>query len=573
MVMKNRKQDILQFTATLVIIGLLNILGSLVHSRFDLTKEGRYSLSDATKNLLSELDDYIYVEVYLEGEFPAGIERLSLETRQLLSEFKSQNNLLQFTFINPTESTDEKTRNEIIKQLYEKGISPTSLQVKDGETYTEKVIIPGAIVKYGGKEVAIQLLKNQIASGPTQNIEQSIRELEYEFTSAIKRLQTPIKQSIAFITGHGELEDKEIKDLTNSLSEQYSISKVNLREFDLDASGEADLAKKLKELKSKKLVLIAKPTETFQNLDKYFIDQYIMNGGKVIWMLDATNADMDSLANKGTFLAEALRGLNLNDQLFKYGVRVNSDLIEDISSSKIPVPVSFVNDIPKWELRPWRFFPVSIPTSSHPITSNLNAIKFDFVGSIDTVKTSSKIRKTVLLHSSPYTKVGNTPYEVSLQSALDQPIQKQFANGEHATAVLLEGDFESIFKNRLNALSEKLPFTELSRTTKMLVISDGDIAQNQIIRGVVLPLGYDNYEKRQYGNKDFILNSIDYLLEEDALIEVRTRELKMRLLDVQKINKERRFWQLINLLIPIALILIFGFIKQYLRKKKYAHEN
>ena len=571
--MKNRKQDILQFTATLVIIGLLNIVGSFVHSRFDLTKEGRYSLSDATKNLLSELDDYIYVEVYLEGEFPAGIERLSLETRQLLSEFKSQNNLLQFTFINPTESTDEKTRNEIIKQLYEKGISPTSLQVKDGETYTEKVIVPGAIVKYGGKEVAIQLLKNQIASGPTQNIEQSIRELEYEFTSAIKRLQTPIKQSIAFITGHGELEDKEIEDLTNSLSEQYSISKVNLREFDVDASGEADLAKKLKELKSKKLVLIAKPTETFQNLDKYFIDQYIMNGGKVIWMLDATNADMDSLANKGTFLAQALRGLNLNDQLFKYGVRVNSDLIEDISSSKIPVPVSFVNDIPKWELRPWRFFPVCIPTSSHPITSNLNAVKFDFVGSIDTVKTSSTVRKTVLLHSSPYTKVANTPYEVSLQSALDQPIQEQFANGEQATAVLLEGEFESIFKNRLNALSKKLPFTELSSTTKMLVISDGDIAQNQIIRGVVLPLGYDNYEKRQYGNKDFILNSIDYLLEEDALIDVRTRELKMRLLDVQKINKERRFWQLINLLIPIALILIFGLIKQYLRKKKYAHEN
>jgi len=571
--MKNRKQDILQFTATLVIIGLLNIVGSFVHSRFDLTKEGRYSLSDATKNLLSELDDYIYVEVYLEGEFPAGIERLSLETRQLLSEFKSQNNLLQYTFINPTESTDEKTRNEIIKQLYEKGISPTSLQVKDGETYTEKVIVPGAIVKYGGKEVAIQLLKNQIASGPTQNIEQSIRELEYEFTSAIKRLQTPIKQSIAFITGHGELEDKEIEDLTNSLSEQYSISKVNLREFDVDASGEADLAKKLKELKSKKLVLIAKPTETFQNLDKYFIDQYIMNGGKVIWMLDATNADMDSLANKGTFLAQALRGLNLNDQLFKYGVRVNSDLIEDISSSKIPVPVSFVNDIPKWELRPWRFFPVCIPTSSHPITSNLNAVKFDFVGSIDTVKTSSTVRKTVLLHSSPYTKVANTPYEVSLQSALDQPIQEQFANGEQATAVLLEGEFESIFKNRLNALSKKLPFTELSSTTKMLVISDGDIAQNQIIRGVVLPLGYDNYEKRQYGNKDFILNSIDYLLEEDALIDVRTRELKMRLLDVQKINKERRFWQLINLLIPIALILIFGLIKQYLRKKKYAHEN
>ena len=571
--MKNRKQDILQFIGTLLILLLLNFIGSFIHDRYDLTKEGRYSLSDATKNLLSELDDYIYVEVYLEGDFPAGIERLSLETRQILSEFKSQNNLLQYTFINPTESTDEKTRNEIITQLYEKGLSPTSLQVKDGDTYTEKVIVPGAIVKYGGKEVAIQLLKNQIASSPSQNLEQSIRELEYEFTNAIKRLKTPLKPSIAFITGHGELEDKELEDLTKSLSDQYSVAKINLREFELDSLGEADLAKKLKELKRKKLLLIAKPTETFQNLDKYFIDQYIMSGGKVIWMLDATNADMDSLANKGSFLAHPLRDLNLGDQLFKYGVRVNSDLIEDISSSKIPIPVSFVNDIPKWELRPWRFFPVCIPTSNHPITSNLNAIKFDFVGSIDTVKTNSAVRKTVLLHSSPYTKVANTPYEVSLQNALDQPVQENFSNGEQATAVLLEGVFESIFKNRINALSKKLPFTETSKPTRMLVISDGDIAKNQIIRGVVLPLGYDNYEKRQYGNKDFILNSIDYLLEEDALIEVRTRELKMRLLDSQKINKERSFWQLLNLLAPILLILIFGLVKHYLRKKKYAHEN
>ena len=571
--MKNRKQDILQFIGTLLILLLLNLIGSFVHNRYDLTKEGRYSLSDATKNLLTELDDYIYVEVYLEGDFPAGIERLSIETRQILSEFKSQNNLLQYTFINPTESTDEKTRNEIITQLYEKGLSPTSLQVKDGDTYTEKVIVPGAIVKFGGKEIAVQLLKNQIASSPSQNLEQSIRELEYEFTNAIKQLKTPLKPSIAFITGHGELEDKELEDLTNSLSDQYSVAKINLREFELDSLGEADLAKKLKELKKKKLLLIAKPTETFQNLDKYFIDQYIMSGGKVIWMLDATNADMDSLGNKGSFLAHPLRDLNLGDQLFKYGARVNSDLIEDISSSKIPIPVSFVNDIPKWELRPWRFFPVCIPTSNHPITSNLNAIKFDFVGSIDTVKTSSTVRKTVLLHSSPYTKVANTPYEVSLQNALDQPVQEDFSNGEQATAVLLEGVFESIFKNRINALSEKLPYTETSKSTRMLVISDGDIAKNQIIRGVVLPLGYDNYEKRHYGNKDFILNSIDYLLEEDALIDVRTRELKMRLLDSQKINQERSFWQLLNLLAPILLILIFGLVKHYLRKKKYAYEN
>jgi len=571
--MQNRKKDIIQFLSIVLVILLINFIGSIAHSRFDLTKEGRYSLSEASKNLLSSIDDYVYIEVFLEGDFPAGIERLSIETKQILSEFKSQNNLVQFTFINPTESTDEKTRNEIIKQLYEKGLDPTSLQVKDGDSYTEKIIVPGAIVKYGSKEVAVQLLKNQIAASPDQNLEQSIRELEYEFTNAIKQLRTPLKPSIALLTGHGELEGVDIEDLTISLTQQYSVDKIDLREFEVDSLGNPDLAKKLGDLKLKKLLLIAKPLSKFQNLDKYFIDQYIMSGGKIIWMLDATNADMDSLSNKGSFLAYPLRDLNLGDQLFKYGIRVNSNLIEDVSSSKIPVPVSFVNDVPKWELLPWRYFPVSIPTSNHPITSNLNAVKFDFASSIDTVKTNTAVTKTVLLHSSPYTKLANTPYEVSLQKALEQPSPDEFNKGSQAIAVLLEGTFESVFKNRISQLSTKLPFKDLSKLTKMIVISDGDVAHNQVSKGVALPLGYDNYEKRQYGNKDFILNSIDYLLEEEALIDVRTRELKMRLLDSQKINQERSFWQALNMLAPVLLIILFGMIKQYRRKKKYTYEK
>lgn len=571
--MQNKKQDIIQFISILIIVVLINFIGSFVNERFDLTKEGRYSLSKASKELLNNLDDYIYIEVYLEGEFPAGIERLSLETRQILSEFKSQNNLIQYTFINPTESSDEETRNEILKQLFEKGLTPTSLQVKDGDSYTEKIIVPGAVVKYGAKEVSIQLLKNQMASSSTQNLEQSIRELEYEFTNAIKQLQTPLKPHIALLTGHEELNGQEVEDLTTSLSQQYAIDEIDLREFEVDSLGEPDLKKKLQELNRKELLLIVKPKTTFQNLDKYFIDQYIMNGGKVIWMLDATNADMDSLSNKGSFLAYPLRDLNLGDQLFKYGVRLNSNLVEDISSSKIPVPVSFVGDVPKWELMPWRFFPVSIPTANHPITSNLNAVKFDFAGSIDTVNSNANIRKTVLLHTSPYTNLANTPYEVSLQKALEQPVQEDFNKGSQALAVLLEGKFESIFKNRLNQLNNTLPFKESSENTRMLVISDGDIAQNQILQGAVLPLGYDNYEKRQYGNKDFLLNAIDYLIEEDALIDVRTRELKMRLLDGQKINAEKSFWQLINILLPVLLILIFAAVKQYRRKKNYAHEQ
>ena len=571
--MKNRNKDIIQLISICIIIILVNIIGSMVYHRFDLTHEGRYSLSKATKKLLSEINDYIYIEVYLEGDFPAGIERLSLETKQILSEFKTQNDFIQFTFINPTESKDNVTRNEILKQLYDKGLNPTNLQIKNGDSYTEKIIIPGAIVKFGANEIAVQLLKNQIASSPDQNLEQSIRELEYEFTNAIKQLRSSLKPSIAFLKGHGELDGLDIKDLRNTLTQQYSIDEIDLREFEVDSLGKPNLKKKLKELKLKKLLLIAKPKSTFENLDKYFIDQYIMNGGKVIWMLDATNADMDSLSNKGSFIASTLRDLNLGDQLFKYGVRINSNLVEDISSSKIPVPTSFINNIPQWELLPWRYFPVSIPTLNHPITNNLNAVKFDFVSSIDTIKTNTEINKTVLLHTSPYSRLVNTPYEISLQKALEQPTQNDFNIQQAAIAVLLEGKFESLFKNRINKLSNELPFIKSSKPNRMLVISYGDIAQNQISRGAALPLGYDNYEKRQYGNKDFILNAVDYLLEEDALIAVRTRELKMRLLDTQKINLERSFWQILNLLIPIILVITFGIFKQKKRKKKFTSEK
>ena len=572
--MNLKKQNIIQFISMLFIIVLLNIIGSFTFGRYDLTKEGRYSLSEATKSLLSDLEDYVYIEVFLEGVFPAGIQRLSNETRQILSEFRTYNDLIQFIFINPTESNDQATRNEVLKQLYEKGVNPTSLQIKDGDSFTEKVIVPGALVKYRNEEIAIQLLKSQIAGSSEQSLQQSIRELEYEFTNAIKQLKTPIKPSIALLSGHGELSGLEIEDFTTSLSEHYAINSLDLREFEKDTnSGEPLLAKKLEELLRQKLLIIAKPRLTFQNLDKYFIDQYIMNGGKVLWLLDATNADMDSLSNKGSSLFHPLRKLNLSDQLFKYGARLNTNLVEDISSSKIPVPVSFVNDIPKWELVPWRFFPVSIPTQSHPITANINAVKFDFTSSIDTVKTNSPITKTVLLHSSPYTKLVNMPYEIRLNSALEQPVQEEFNKGMQTLAILLEGEFESIFKNRITPQGDQLKFTEQSVNTRMIIVADGDIASNQISRGAALPLGYDNYEKRQYGNKDFLLNAVDYLLEDQDLINVRSREIKMRLLDVQKTQQERGFWQIINLVLPLILILTFGMLKFYIRKKKYANEK
>ena len=569
--MKQNRTLVIQVLSLVLVVLLVNFISQYFYIRIDLTKEKRYSLSNETKKVLNQLDDYVYVEVYLEGDFPAGIERLSIETKRILTEFKSYTTLFQFSFINPTESTDIKTQNEIINQLYEKGLTPTTLQVKNGDSYSEKIIIPGAFVKFGGKEKAIQLLKSQISRNPEQNIQNSIQELEYEFTNAILNLQSTMKPGIAFLRGHGELNDIEIEDLTKSLSEKYTIDKVNLREFEIDSFGEPDILKKLNQIKLKKLIVIAKPESAFLDIDKFIIDQYIMNGGKVLWLIDGTIADMDSLSNKSSFLAYPLRELNLSDQLFKYGVRLNSNIVEDISSSKIPIPVSFTNNNPKWELMPWRYFPVSIPTSDHPITNNLNAVKFDFTGSIDTVKTNTDIKKTILLESSPYTKLSNTPFEISLQSALNPPNQNKFNRGSQALSVLLEGNFESIYKNRLNPLNRKITFKSSSEETKMIVVSDGDIAKNKISRGQPLPLGYDNYEKKQYGNKDFLLNSIDYLLEDNALIQIRTREIKMRLLDNQKINSERLFWQVINVVLPLLIVVIIGVFINIIRRKNYAN--
>ena len=571
--MRNRKTDTVKLLSALSIILLINSISNYFYLRFDLTKEKRFSLTKTTRKLLSSVDDYIYIEVYLEGEFPSGIERLSLETKYILSEFQSHNQLIRFRFINPTAHSDDKTRNEIINQLFEKGLNPITLQVKDGETYSEKIIVPGAIVKIGGKEKAVSLLKNEISKTPNQNIEQSIQELEYEFINAIKNLTRNAKPRVGLLLGHGELDGIEIQDFKNTLSEQYNLSTINLREFESNQAGDPKLKKKLNDLKSQEVLIIPKPKSKFENLDKYFIDQYLMNGGKVIWLIDATNAHMDSLSNKATFQAQALDNLNLSDQLFKYGIRLNNNLVQDISCSKIPIPTSFSNNIPKWELVPWKYFPVAIPSNNHPITTNVNAIKFDFTGSIDTVETNSKIKKTILLQTSSYTKLGNTPCEVSLQKALEPPNQKEFNRGSQALAVLLEGTFESVFKNRIHTLIGNLPFTERSIPTKMMVISDGDLITNQQSNGVPLPLGFDKYEKRQYGNKEFILNVIDYLLDEEELITVRSREVKLRPLDSKKTNTAKQFWRLINIGLPILIILFFGIIRTYYRKNKYNYEK
>lgn len=566
-------RDIKNWGYAFVIIILINIISSYSHFRLDLTSEKRYSLSDATIEMLETLEDYVTITVYLEGDdFPAGFVRLNGETRQMLDEFKAYSNFIEFEFVDPTEDYDDEARRELFSQLSGKGLHPTSLQVKEEDGFKEKIILPGALVLYQNREASVQLLKNRPGSSPERNLNSSIQELEYEFVNAVKKLQNQNKARVAFIAGHGELDHIYVTDLSNALKERYNVQRFDMREFVVDSlSGEISVQKQQNSLNSYEALIVAKPTKSFTELDKFMLDQYIMQGGKVLWLVDAVAAEMDSLNTTGEMLAPPMRHVDLEDMLFKYGARVNNNLIRDAASARIPVPVSFVNNQPQWELLPWPYFPVIIPNDPHPITNNLDAIKMDFVSTIDTIRAPG-IKKTPLLRSSPYTKVSQSPNLIRLQSALQPPKQEEYTAGRKIVALLLEGAFTSFYKDRIspaNESKEKLSFTEQGVESRMIIVADGDIARNPVANGNALPLGYDRYEKRQYANKAFLMNAVDYLVEEEELITIRSRELTLRLLDKTRIDSEAGFWQILNTLLPVVVLILFGLIRSYLRKRKY----
>ncbi len=559
----NKKRDLTSLGLAIIILILLNFVGSFVFHRFDLTSEKRYTLSEATKKLLSNLNDVVYVKVYMgkDEDFPAGFKHLRNETQEMLDEFRAYaDDNIEYEFINPSESTDKKQQEEIFKQLYDKGLQPTNLEVKDENGSSQKIIWPAALVSYHGHEVPWQLLKTQIGSSSEMQLNNSIQALEYEFASCIRNLSTDIRPQIGFMEGHGELDSLAVDDIENSLSEFYSLKRIKINES-------------LNALKGLKAIIIAKPDTSFSEKDKYIIDQYVMNGGKVLWVIDPLNTSVDSLRKSGGTIATPYL-LNLDNLFFKYGVRINPNLIVDMQSSAIPVNKAFVGQEPRFELMPWLFSPLIMPTSAHPIVKNLDVIKIDFGSSIDTVAAKG-IKKTILLHTSKYSKILNAPVRIDLRMANMRPDENQFTNPYQPVAVLLEGEFESVFKNRMHPkfiTGTSIPFKEKGVNTQMIMISDGDIIRNEVQYSTQKPyaLGYDKYTNQTYGNKNFILNCINYLCDDSGLISVRARELTLRLLDKKKVLNERLKWQLINVLLPLLTILVFGIIHHIIRKRKYA---
>ena len=566
---RNKQTDIIQLVLSIVILVFLNIISSYKFHRFDLTSEKRYTLSDATKKLLRNLNDVVYVKVYLEGEFPAGFKRLRNETKIMLDEFRaySKGNM-EYEFINPSENPDKNQQQQIYRQLYQKGLKPTNLEVKEESGKSEQIIFPAALVSYGGKETPWQLFNAQAGVHPDVVLNNAVQALEYGFANALRNLQMDIKPAIAFLDGHGELDSLRVMDITRTLKEYYEVSRVVLNE-NLNALTERDSNMVRNKYKA---IIIAKPDSGFTKKDQFIIDQYIMHGGKVVWLLDMVYTNLDSLSRG--FTIGLPNDMNLDEMLFKYGVRINKNLIQDMQASYILVNKALMGNQPRWEVEPWLFNPLISPLNIHPIVNNLDLIKFEFASSIDTIK-NKNVKKTILLTTSKYARVVNTPARIALAMVNMKPDERMFHDSYMPVAVLLEGEFESLFKNRMDTLISKnkqIGFRDQSDSTKMIVVSDGDVIKNIVQKstGKFFPLGYDMTTEQTYGNKNFLLNCIDYLCDDSGLLSIRAKEVKLRLLDKKKIKTLRVKWQLINIIVPVLLVIVLGVILFYIRKKKYS---
>jgi ABC-2 type transport system permease protein len=572
----NKSKDLFSFAGIFLVLILLNILGSLSFFRIDLTSEKRYTLNPATKTLLDEVEDVMFFRIYLDGNLPPAFQKLKLETRQMLDEFRAYNPKIQYKFINPSESEDRKVRRQIYEQLEGKGLYPIEIRMDEGDNRSQMRIFPGALVGYlDYPEIPMALLLPQLTRTPEEQINSSIQNLEYSLANTVRRLTKKVKPRIAIIRGQGQLEPQYLADLAGTLSQHYHISNFNIREFTPDtATGEVSIENQLQRLRTFDAAIIARPTKPFTDLDLLLLDQFIMSGGKTLWFVDAVEANMDSLSQASSFLATPkLDDLNLRNLLFKYGARINTNLVKDLVAAG-------VND--RRSINRWVYFPMVMPQVKHPITKDLNAIKLEFASTVDTVLAPG-IKKTFLLKSSPYARSVSTPHIVSLATLYEQPRDVEYQSSNLPFAVLLEGSFESYYRSRIvprDAQGNRFNIRQTGNPTKMLVVGDGDLVKNQLNilnpnlpRNAPLPLGFDQFTNTEFGNKDFVLNAVDYMLDDMGLISIRSRELKLRLLDARRVKTEKNTWKVLNTAVPIGLVLLFGLIYTTLRKRRYAKKH
>lgn len=548
----------------IVFLVLVNLLSTGYFFRIDLTSEKRYTLSDETKNLLKNLNDIVFIRIYLDGELNIPLKHFQKNIIETLDEFKVfAGNKLEYELVDPFDGVNEKTRQKILGELNEKGLNPVNIRHsgKDGSV-SEKIVIPGAMIIYHGTEIPVNLLLNNPGKSGEENLNNSIESLEYTFIGNIKNLTSETTSKIAFIEGHGEWPDPFVGDMMKELSRSYQIDRGRLN----NQPGILD---------NYAAIVVAGPVREFSEADKYIIDQYIMNGGKVLWLVDAVNVDFDSLAN-GYSLAIP-NNLNIEDMFFRYGIRINYNLIEDAQCTFIPVNVALAGSPPNFQPAPWLYYPVISPPSNNPITQNLNMVLCRFASSIDTIEARKNIKKTPLLVSSPQVITRETPAIVRLDEINKPPSANDFTLPPQVIGILLEGKFESVFKNRsvINYF-DKIPANKKDEgvETKQIIISDADIIRNDVKQTPsgpsISPLGFDRYSNQTFGNKDFLANALSYLTDNKNLLALRGREFKIRLLNRTKLNSERLKWQVINVGMPVLLMLLTALIFSTIRRARYS---
>jgi gliding-associated putative ABC transporter substrate-binding component GldG len=560
--MENKKANL---KSLLTIIGILVVINAVSHfffKRVDLTEDQRYTLSKTSLNIVESVKEPLYIDVFLEGNFPGEFKKLQTETRQLLEEFKAYNSNIVFDFINPLEEGNET---EIMQQFVDRGLTPLNVTLDDKGKQTQEVVFPWAVVTYGNKSTKVPLLKNMMGASTAEKVVSSVQHLEYAFANGFNTVSKSKEKKIAIIKGNGEMHELLIADFLKSVRENYYIGPFTLDSVAVSPQNT------IKALKKYDLAIIAKPTESFTDEEKQVLDQFVINGGKTLWLMDQVVMEMDSLYTEtGSNLAFP-RDLNLNDMFFKYGFRIKPDLIKDVQAAPISLATGQQGTATQYTQFPWLYSLAVFPEIKHPIVSNLDVMKFEFTNPIELL--NNDIQKTVLLKSSSNSKLVGTPIEISLSMVSEQPNPAEYAQkkGNIPVAVLLEGNFHSVYENRVLPFEDNT-FSAKGKMNKMIVISDGDVIKNQLDKNYQpLELGYDKWTNNMYANKEFLMNCVNYLLDDNGLINIRSKEVNLPLLDKEKVFENYTYTQVITIGLPILILSLFGIAFTFFRKKKYGN--
>lgn len=555
----NKLKSIYNFGIAVAIFTLLNVVGSFLYTTFDLTEDKRFSITEPTKQLLNQLDEDVLIKIYLAGELPAGVKRLQKSTVELLDGFRNHSSRIEYIIENPLGGTVEED-NAAKKFLADQFIYPNNLVVKGAEENRELLFYTYANLSYKGRNIPVNLVAKEGGNLSDYDINNSINLLEYKFADAINKLSTGIKPNIAFTRGHGELDDLKTASFRNAMKARYRVGYYNL-----DSTTHID--------NNLDLLIIAKPTETFPIKHKFQIDQYIMNGGKVIWLIDKMGINLDSMMRAPVIIPNDYP-LDIDDLLFSYGARIQPNLLMDLQCTQIELAIDAKGSRDKFD---WYFHPVITPQIDHPIVKSLDGVNLYFPSTMDTIRTKSYVKKTPILMSSEATRLKRSPIDMSFNILRGVPPKSQWNKGKQIVGLLLEGTFDSEYDGRVTSEMQNIlksinqPYRAKSPENKMLVVSDGDIIKNLVNpqNNSPLPLGFNRWSGYTFANENFLINSIEYMLDDANLFEARGKEVKLRRLNTKKATEERGFWQILNILVPLFLLALFGIGFTFIRRRKF----